>query len=378
MTVHLPTTDAPPITRWRDVLAVGNATIQGRAVISVGSNNVLMSERVRPVLDHLLLRNPPIAQEPTLSVLREVVTISDAGILYRRLQDLQRSEGRVTVLWRNWLRGWVAVPLWRPGQAFVDTLRGRVLTPVALTAWATLLLFGLFSLGLQPWPRLSALTSWQWAVLWILITATTGFHELGHVSVAAHYGVRARAVGLGLLYLQPAGFADVSNSWLVPRAERVAIASGGLLFQSVPVVAGYGLWRLTGAPLVGWYVALNLGWMAFNLIPFIRLDGYWVLCFALDEFNLRRRSFTQLFRSIGLTSMPPPWRGVEGALWTLFAAVSALFTAGLYASVIAWAQSIAPPRIGFFLPFVGLPIGIVTLFITLVRRRRARTQESRG
>lgn len=377
MTATRPATDAPPITRWRDVLAVGAATIQGRAVVSVASNNVLMSDRVRPVLEHLLRRNPPVARDATLEALREVVTLSDAAALYRRLQDLQRSEGRVTVFWRNWLRGWLAVPLWRPGQGYVDALRGRVLTPAALTVWATLVLLASFSLSLQPWPRLVAPEPREWVVLWLLITVTTAIHELGHVSVAAHFGVRSRSVGFGLLYLQPAGFADVSNSWLVPRRERIAIALGGLLFQSVPVLAGYGVWRLTGAGLAGWYVALNLGWMAFNLVPFIRLDGYWVLCFALDEFNLRRRSFTQLFLWLRMTSGSPPWRGVEGALWTLFAALSAVFTVGLYASAVAWAQSIAPSRISPFLPLAGLPVGLTTLAVTLIRRRRPRTQESR-
>ncbi len=379
MTAPAPATDNLPVTRWRDVLAVGTATVQGRAVISVASNNVLVSDGVRPALSHLLERNPPTTQEPSLKVLREVLTLSDAAVLYRRLQDLRAGEDRATVLWRNWLRGWLAVPLWRPGPGFVDAMRGRVLTPGALIAWATLCLLALLSLGLQPWPRLTPLAPWQWGVLWVLITATTVIHEFGHVSVAAHYGVRARAVGFGLLYLQPSGFADVSNSWLVARRQRTAIALGGLLFQSAPVMAGYCLWRLTAAPLAGWYVALNLGWMAFNLIPFIRLDGYWVLCFALDEFNLRRRSFTQLFQFLRIGGGAPPWRGAEGALWTLFAAVSAMFTAGLYASAVAWAQSVAPARVGPFLPLAGIPVGLATLAITLVRRRRrTRTQESRA
>lgn len=231
MTAPAPATDNLPVTRWRDVLAVGTATVQGRAVISVASNNVLVSDGVRPALSHLLERNPPTTQEPSLKVLREVLTLSDAAVLYRRLQDLRAGEDRATVLWRNWLRGWLAVPLWRPRPGFVDAMRGRVLTPGALIAWATLCLLALLSLGLQPWPRLTPLAPWQWGVLWVLITATTVIHEFGHVSVAAHYGVRARAVGFGLLYLQPSGFADVSNSWLVARRQRTAIALGGLLFS---------------------------------------------------------------------------------------------------------------------------------------------------
>ena len=364
------------MTRWRDVLDIGAATIQGRAVISVASNNVLMSDRVRPALDHLLQRNPVISRDATLQVLREVVTIADAAALYRRLADLQRSENRGTVLWRNWLRGWLAVPLWRPGHGFVHALQGRILTPAALTVWGILLVFALFSLGIPPWPPLATPSPREWVVLWLLITGTTAIHELGHVSVAAHFGVRSRAVGVGLLYLLPCGFSDLSNSWLVPRRERVAIALGGLLFQSMPLLVAYGIWRLTGATLASWYVALNLGWMAFNLIPFVRLDGYWVLCFVLDEFNLRRRSFAQLFRSLRMISGPPPWRGPQAAVWTLFAAASGMFTVGLYGSAVLWAQSIAPSRISPLVPLAAVLVGLITLAVALVRHRRPRTQES--
>jgi hypothetical protein len=360
--------------RWRQVMALGEASIQDRTVLAVGGRHVLVGRQFRPVFEHLLRENPTVERDATIASLRKVLPLSDAPALADQLLGLRRADSRLEIAWRDWWRGFLRIPLWRPSAGLVEAARGRVLTPNLLSAWAIAVVLAVSSLGAQPLPALPAIGGWQLGVLWAMATVTTAVHELGHLLVAAHYGVRSRSVGIGLMYVQPAAYTDVTNSWLVRRPARIAIALGGMLFQSVPLVLCYAAWRLTGQPVLGWYCVLSAGWMAFNLLPFVRLDGYWVLCFALDEFNLRQRAFGQLFHTLQPNRVPGVWTGPEGALAALFGALSGVFTIGLYVAAVAGVQAVAPARVGPFVPFVAWGLAAATLGVAFVRSRlRQRT-----
>lgn len=371
-------TSSAAVERWGQVLALGEAPVGDRLVLGVGGRHLLLPDRFRPVLEHLVRDDPPVEREATIVSLRRVVALQDAPALADLLLRLRLEDTRLEIAWRNWWRGFVNIPLWRPSAALVDAARGRVLTPGWMSAWAIALLLAVLSLNAGPLPAVRGLAGWEWAAFWAMVTVTTFVHELGHLFVAAHYGVRARSVGIGLLYLQPAGYTDVSNAWLVRRRARIAISLGGLLFQSVPLLACYAAWRVTGWPLLGWYCLISLGWMAFNFLPFIRLDGYWILCFALDEFNLRQRAFAQCLHTLMPHRVPAMWSGTDAALAVLFGALSALFTAGLYVSGVAWVQSIAPAPAAPFVPFVAWGAAVATVgFAALRGRLRARRETAR-
>ena len=362
--------------RWRQVLALGEAPIRGRVVVAVGGRHLLMPERFRPVLEHLIQDNPPVERDATLGSLRQVLALGDAPALADLLLRLRREDSRLEVAWRSWWRGFLTIPLWRPSAGLVAALRGRVLTPNLLSVWGIAALVAVASLGAQPLPALDPISGWGWVAFWAMITATTFVHEAGHMLVAAHYGVRARSVGIGLLYVQPAAYTDVTNAWLVRRGARIAIALGGMLLQSIPLLACYAAWRLTGWSLLGWYALASAGFMVFNLLPFIRLDGYWILCFALDEFNLRTRAFTQCLHTILPDRVPGSWTGPQAALAALFGALSALFTVGMYVSAVAWVQSFAPARVSPFVPVGAWAALVVTLAINLLRNRMRRRRST--
>jgi hypothetical protein len=364
--------------RWREVMALGEASIQDRTVLAVGGRHVLVAGQFRPVFEHLLSENPVVERDATIASLRKVIPLADAPALADRLLGMRQADSRLEIAWRDWWRGFLRIPLWFPSQRLVETFRGRVLTPNLLSVWAIAVIVAVASLGAQPLPALPAIGGWQLVPLWAMATVTTFVHELGHLLVAAHYGVRARSMGVGLMYVQPAGYTDVTNSWLVRRPARIAIALGGVLFQSVPLVLCYAAWRLTGLPVLGWYCVLSTAWMAFNLLPFVRLDGYWVLSFALDEFNLRQRAFGQLLHTLQPRRVPGSWTGPEAVLAALFGALSGLFTAGMYVSAVAGVQALAPARVSPFVPFVAWGGAVLTLGIALLRRSFTRARGGPG
>jgi molybdopterin/thiamine biosynthesis adenylyltransferase/Zn-dependent protease len=153
---------------------------------------------------------------------------------------------------------------------------------------------------------------WNIVALMLLIFLTTAIHELGHAVVCTHFGAPVRSMGVMLYYLQPAAYADVTDSWrLANKWHRVAISAAGVYVQAIvnafAVVIIIAM-RISGrhAELLLLYVAMNLFTLAFNLLPFVRFDGYWMLSAMLAIPNLRDRAIEwwQVFAASKITRRP--------------------------------------------------------------------------
>ncbi len=144
------------------------------------------------------------------------------------------------------------------------------------------------------------LHTWQIAALIGMIFVTTALHELGHAVACTFFGAPVRSMGFMLYYLQPAAYADVTDSWrLKNKWHRVAISAAGVYVQAlVNAVAVIAILVLRSSDhrsnLLLLYVAMNLVTMGFNLIPFVKLDGYWILSTILGIPNLRDRALEWL------------------------------------------------------------------------------------
>ena len=140
------------------------------------------------------------------------------------------------------------------------------------------------------------------------------FHEVGHGLTCRYFGAEARDLGFLLIYGIPAFYCNVTASYsLASRRERILVGLAGLGWQFVVGALAYLLWRMIepttlAARLLHAMVGF-CGVVAFvNLIPFIRLDGYYVLTDLLNLPNLRRRSLAYLSgraRQLFLGAPPP-------------------------------------------------------------------------
>ncbi|WP_246033338.1 hypothetical protein [Streptomyces hundungensis] len=132
---------------------------------------------------------------------------------------------------------------------------------------------------------------WHIALAMLIVNA---FHELGHATALAYHGGRPRAMGVMLLYcVCPAFFCDVSATWRLGRRQRATVALAGITVNAaaasvaaLAAAADFGghqefCWRL---------VAANVFTFVFNLLPFIKLDGYLLLLAFVDESHLRPRA----------------------------------------------------------------------------------------
>lgn len=120
-----------------------------------------------------------------------------------------------------------------------------------------------------------------------LVYLSVFIHELGHIAACNRFRIRHGEVGFGFyLYIFPVLYADVSNIWQAARQHRIITNLGGifsqLLYSSL----------LSGAYLVTGYKPLLIASMAvaasalWQLNPFVRYDGYWLLSDLTNTPNL--------------------------------------------------------------------------------------------
>lgn len=124
--------------------------------------------------------------------------------------------------------------------------------------------------------------------LTVLIIAT---HEVAHGVVLSAAGGRPRRTGLKVSYLIPTFFCDVSEGWRLGSKDRLAIALAGVTAQSLMGGAIALIGIVYGrASILEEFVLINLVTIAFNLVPFMKLDGYLALAAALDIDDLSRQA----------------------------------------------------------------------------------------
>jgi putative peptide zinc metalloprotease protein len=119
--------------------------------------------------------------------------------------------------------------------------------------------------------------SWGFPIVLGLLILGGVFHEFGHAAALAYGGGQVRGMGAGLYLFYPAFYTDLTDSYRLGRWARVRTDLGGFYFHLIFSLAIIGLYFLTGYEfllLTGFFINLDI---LYQLIPFVRLDGYWVM-----------------------------------------------------------------------------------------------------
>jgi putative peptide zinc metalloprotease protein len=114
------------------------------------------------------------------------------------------------------------------------------------------------------------------AVLGIVV-ASAAFHEFGHASALTYGGGRVGGMGAGLYIVYPAFYTDVTDNYRLGRWSRVRTDLGGFYFNLIFGLGLAGLYLLTAQEIFLIGVALIDLEIIHQLLPFVRLDGYWAL-----------------------------------------------------------------------------------------------------
>src|SRR5437867_2681317 len=110
-----------------------------------------------------------------------------------------------------------------------------------------------------------------------LLMAGALFHELGHAAALRYGGGTPRSIGAGLYILYPAFFTDVTDGYRLGRWARVRTDLGGVYFHLIFASALVAAYAASRRPLLPFAVLLIQMEVVRQLLPFVRLDGYWLL-----------------------------------------------------------------------------------------------------
>jgi putative peptide zinc metalloprotease protein len=210
--------------------------------------------------------------------------------------------------------------------------------PVALAALVGFVLFDIWLFGHHGVAQGMRQAMYQPALMVVLfgmVVLSAAWHEFGHAAGCSYGGAKPGGMGAGIYLAYPAFYTDVTDSYRLSRTGRLRTDLAGVYFNILFVLATAGLYFLTHwEPLLLLVVIQHIE-MAHQLLPFLRLDGYYIVSDLTGV--------PDLFARIGpiLSSMVPfrrqsdkvkqlkPWVRVVVTLWVVIVVPLLLFQLGM-------------------------------------------------
>ena len=132
---------------------------------------------------------------------------------------------------------------------------------------------------------------------WVLLFLIGFVHESAHGLTCKHFGGEVHSMGLMFLYLTPAFYVDVTESWIsASRLQRLATIFAGIWVEMMMCGVATVVWTNTqpGEWLHDFAYKIilltGLAVVAINMNPLIKLDGYYFFAEWLGIPDLKERS----------------------------------------------------------------------------------------
>jgi putative peptide zinc metalloprotease protein len=110
-----------------------------------------------------------------------------------------------------------------------------------------------------------------------LVVAATALHEIGHATAARYGGAKPGVMGAGIYVVWPAFYTDVTDAYRLNRRGRLRTDLGGIYFNALFALGTAGVYLLTGFEPLLVVVLVQHFQILQQLLPFLRLDGYYIL-----------------------------------------------------------------------------------------------------
>ena len=114
--------------------------------------------------------------------------------------------------------------------------------------------------------------------LFFAVVLTAAFHEIGHAAACRFGGGRPGKMGCGLYLAWPAFYTDVTDAYRLGKRARLRTDLGGVYFNVVVVLITVAAYFATGFEPLLLLVLIQHFEIAHQLLPVVRLDGYYIVC----------------------------------------------------------------------------------------------------
>ena len=107
--------------------------------------------------------------------------------------------------------------------------------------------------------------------------ASNVFHEFGHAAATTYGGATPGPMGVGIYIALPVFYTDVTDSYRLSRRSRLRVDLGGVYFNALTAALVSALYLATAfRPLLLFAVLVQMEALV-QFLPFLRLDGYYVV-----------------------------------------------------------------------------------------------------
>ena len=110
-----------------------------------------------------------------------------------------------------------------------------------------------------------------------LVILSAAFHECGHATACAYGGARPGVMGAGLYIVWPAFYTDVTDAYRLGKGGRLRTDLGGVYFNVIFILITAGVYAVTGYEPLLLIIPFQHLEIAHQFLPFIRLDGYYIV-----------------------------------------------------------------------------------------------------
>ena len=133
----------------------------------------------------------------------------------------------------------------------------------------------------------------EYVLFYIATIGTVFLHELGHAIVCKHYNGKVDEIGFLLIFFSPALYCDVSGIWAFEKKKhKIFTLLAGILVQLIMFAVMTILYVVyfNDSNWLATFICWNLMMIFSNIIPVIKLDGYWILSNLIEIPNLYEKS----------------------------------------------------------------------------------------
>jgi putative peptide zinc metalloprotease protein len=168
-----------------------------------------------------------------------------------------------------------------------------------------------------------------------LVVLATALHEIGHATATRYGGAEPGEMGVGIYVVWPAFYTDVTDAYRLDRGGRLRVDLGGVYFNVLFVLATAGAYFLTGWEPLLILIPIQHFQILQQFLPFLRLDGYYILSDLVGVPDLFARIKPTLKSAVPGKETDPVaaqlkgWVRVVTTLWIVLLIPVLAFTFGL-------------------------------------------------